>query len=57
MIGEGEEQLQEPGPCGYVPNFMEEAKWFEWAGVYFGEEQSFKIFKSLTVIFLKILFF
>lgn len=44
-----EEEPQEPGPCGYVPNFMEESKWFEWAGIYFGEELTFKIFKSLTV--------
>jgi radial spoke head protein 4/6 len=29
---------------------MEEAKWFEWAGVGFGQEESYKIFKSLTLL-------
>ena len=31
-----EEEPQEPGPCGYVANLMEEAKIFEKAGVGFG---------------------
>ena len=31
-----EEEPQEPGPCGYLPNLMEEAKLFEKAGVGFG---------------------
>ena len=29
---------------------MEESKWFEWAGISFGCEETYKIFKSLTVI-------
>jgi hypothetical protein len=29
---------------------MEEARWFEWAGVGFGEEESYRIFKSLTML-------
>lgn len=33
---EGQEEPQEVGAIGYVPNFMEESKWFEWAGVSFG---------------------
>lgn len=32
-----EEEPQEPGPCGYLPNLMEEARLFEKAGVGFGE--------------------
>lgn len=32
-----EEEPQEPGPTGYVPNLMEQAKWFEKAGVGFGQ--------------------
>jgi len=31
-----EEEPQEPGPCGYLPNLMDEAKMFEKAGVGFG---------------------
>ena len=31
-----EEEPQEPGPCGYLPNLMDEAKLFEKAGVGFG---------------------
>ena len=31
-----EEEPQEAGPCGYLANLMEEAKWFEKAGVGFG---------------------
>lgn len=31
-----EEEPAEPGPCGYVANLLEEAKWFEKAGVGFG---------------------
>ncbi|KAL4480348.1 hypothetical protein ABPG74_020864 [Tetrahymena malaccensis] len=48
---EGEEDNLAPvGAIGYVPNFMEEAKWFEWAGVGFGEEESYRIFRALTVL-------
>ncbi|EGR31624.1 radial spoke head protein, putative [Ichthyophthirius multifiliis] len=51
QILEGEEDNLAPiGPIGYVPNFMEESKWFEWAGVGFGEELSYRIFRSLTVL-------
>ena len=42
-----EEEPQEPGPCGYVPNLLEEARWFENVGVGFGEELTYKIFKSM----------
>lgn len=42
-----EEEPQEPGPCGYLPNLMEEAKIFEKAGVGFGEETTYLIFKAL----------
>lgn len=48
---EGEEDNLAPvGAIGYVPNFMEEAKWFEWSGVGFGEEESYRIFRALTVL-------
>ena len=47
-MGTAEEPL-DAGPCGYVPNMLEESKWFEWAGVGFGTEETYKIFKSLTV--------
>lgn len=42
-----EEEPAEPGPTGYVPNLMDEAKWFEKCGVGFGEELTYTIFKSL----------
>jgi hypothetical protein len=32
---------------------MEEAKILEWAGVSFGEEESYKLSKSIKVILLK----
>jgi hypothetical protein len=32
---------------------MDEAKWFEWAGVGFGEEETYLIFKSLTALSYK----
>lgn len=32
-----EEEPAEPGPTGYVPNLMDEAKWLEKCGVGFGE--------------------
>lgn len=42
-----EEEPAEPGPTGYVPNLLEESKWFERCGVGFGEELTYTIFKSL----------
>lgn len=42
-----EEEPAESGPTGYVPNLLEEAKWFERCGVGFGEELTYTIFKSL----------
>lgn len=47
QAAEGEE-VQESGPTGYVPNFLEESKLFQYAGVYFGEEENYLILKSLT---------
>lgn len=43
-----EEEPQDPGQCGYVPNLPEEMKKFEWAGIYFGEEETYQLQKSLT---------
>ena len=42
-----EEEPAEPGPCGFVSNLIEEAKIFEKAGVGFGEETTFIIFKAI----------
>lgn len=39
---------QEPGPTGYVPNTLEEMKLFEQIGIYFGEELTYILHKSLT---------
>ena len=38
-----EEEPSEAGPIGYMPNFIEESKWFEQAGVYFGAEETLKL--------------
>jgi len=35
-----------------MPNFADEAEMLEWAGVSFGEEDSYKLQKSLKVILL-----
>jgi hypothetical protein len=32
-----------------MPNFQEEAEMWEWAGVSFGEEDNFKLQKSVKV--------
>ena len=32
-----------------MPNFMEEAEMLEWAGVCFGEEDTYKLSKSIKV--------
>lgn len=47
---DGQEEPQEVGAIGYVPNFMEEARWFEWAGVGFSQEETYRIFKSLAAL-------
>ena len=35
-----------------IPNIMEEARIFEWAGVGFGEEENYKLSKSIKVSIL-----
>lgn len=32
-----------------IPNVMEEARIFEWAGISFGEEETYKLSKALKV--------
>lgn len=32
-----------------IPDIMEEARMFEWAGICFGEEETFKMTKSVKV--------
>ena len=32
-----------------IPNICEEARMFEWAGVGFGEEETFKLSKAVKV--------
>lgn len=52
-LDDGAEEPQPVETVGYVPNFMEEAKWFEKAGTGFGEELTYTIFKSLTALSFK----
>jgi hypothetical protein len=33
-----------------MPNFIEEAEMLEWAGVSFGEEDTYRLSKSIKVI-------
>eukprot|EP00828_Plagiopyla_frontata_P048684 TRINITY_DN9415_c0_g1_i2.p1 TRINITY_DN9415_c0_g1~~TRINITY_DN9415_c0_g1_i2.p1 ORF type:complete len:232 (-),score=38.98 TRINITY_DN9415_c0_g1_i2:685-1380(-) len=49
-----EEEPSEAGPIGYMPNFIEESKWFEQAGVYFGAEETLKLQKSLMKLNFKV---
>ena len=44
-----EEEPQEPASVGYVPDLQEEARYFEKFGLGFGEEETYRIFKSLSV--------
>lgn len=39
---EGEEAV-EVGVIGFVPNFIDESKLFQYAGIYFGEEETYLI--------------
>ena len=51
--GEGEEEQEqapeEAAPIGYVPDLLQDSKVFEWAGIGFGEIESYRIMKSLKV--------
>ena len=44
-----EPQPEELTPIGYVPDLLADAKIFEWAGVGFGEVETYRIMKSLKV--------
>jgi len=37
-LNDGAEEPQDVPSVNYVPNLLEEAKQFEWAGIGFGEE-------------------
>ena len=39
----------EPASISYVPNIMEENKLFEKIGVGIGEDEAYKVYKSLAV--------
>lgn len=45
-----EEEPQEPASVGFVPDLQEEARYFEKFGLGFGEEETYRIFKSLSVL-------
>lgn len=38
-----------------IPDINEEARMFEWAGIGFGEEETYRLSKSIKVTFLIIL--
>ena len=43
--GEGEEAQEdaEPGPVCYVPDLLEEAKIWQWAGIGFGQQELYRL--------------
>ena len=47
-----QEGLTKSGHKFSMPNFADEAEMLEWAGVSFGEEDSYKLQKSMKVILL-----
>lgn len=50
--GEEEEEAEPPelAPVGYVPDFLKEAKIYQWAGVGFSEQETYIIQKSLKTL-------
>lgn len=42
-----EAEPAEPAPVGYVPDLIEEAAIFQWAGVGFGQQELYRLQKSL----------
>lgn len=52
-LNDGAEEPQDVPSVNYVPNLLEEAKQFEWAGIGFGEEQTYRLQKSLTELTFK----
>jgi hypothetical protein len=51
MVPKEERELLSKEKVFVIPNINEEAKMFEWAGVYFGEETTFLLSKSIKVKF------
>lgn len=50
MLPKEEKELLTKDKVFVIPNVMEEARMFEWAGVSFGEEKTFLISKALKVL-------
>lgn len=48
---EGDEPAEEAeaAPLNNVPDLLSEAKVLQWAGIGFGEEETFRLMKSLKV--------
>ena len=44
------EEPQEPASLTYQPNLMEESRVFAKFGVGFGEDETYRLFKSLAVL-------
>ena len=44
---EGNEEAVEVGPVGHVPDLLADAKVIEWAGLGFGEYETYRLQKSL----------
>lgn len=50
MAEEEGEEPPEVGPIGFVPDLLADSKLFEWAGIGFGEQETYRIMKSIKVI-------
>ena len=52
QIPKDERELLTKDKTFIIPNINEEARMFEWAGVNFGEEETFKLSKSVKVRYI-----
>lgn len=50
LIPKEERELLTKNKTFVIPNLAEEARIFEWAGVSFGEEETYKLSKAIKVI-------
>jgi len=46
---ESEKGIKEVTTCAAIPNLVTQSRLFEWAGISFGEQETYLIAKSLAV--------
>lgn len=47
VLAEDEEEEEQPGPVGSVQDLMAERQIYQWAGIGFGEQETYRLQKSL----------